>query len=322
LEQEIMDTGKIRATEPLDPTSADAATLFSPMRTRRRTIRSLLRTAWHLRLAVAGGIILLVLLIMAVAAPVLTPYTPSEGEISNRLQPPVFMGGTWTHPLGTDGVGRDYLTRMIYGARVALAIGSLATIVAGIIGISLGVLAGYYSGKVDSFISTLVNIMMTFPFILLALAVIAVLGPSFTNVVLVLGIGSWPIYTRVVRFEVERIKGLDYIHAGRVLGLNDVRLVGRHIMPNLVNAIIVIGAVQVARLIIVEAFLSFLGLGVQPPTPSWGYMLFESQAFMFNPAQWWLPTLPGLAIFVTALSINIFGDGIRDILDPYQRSSL
>lgn len=265
---------------------------------------------------------MLLLLIVAVAAPVLTPYTPSEGLTQNRLQPPVFQGGTWAHPLGTDGVGRDYLTRLIYGTRVALAVGSLATIVAGAIGILLGVLAGYYSGKVDSFISTLVNIMLTFPFILLALAVIAVLGPSFINVVLVLGIGSWPIYTRVVRFEVDRIKTLDYIQAGRVLGLNDLRLVGRHIMPNLVNAIIVIGAVQVARLIIVEAFLSFLGLGVQPPTPSWGQMLASSQAFMFNPSQWWLPTLPGLAIFVTALSINIFGDGIRDVLDPYQRSSL
>jgi peptide/nickel transport system permease protein len=319
---ETQKAGAPEAAGAIDPTRAEAGSVFSPVRTRRRTFRSMLRTAWHLRLATLGGLILLVMLFMAITAPWITPYTPSEGQIQNRLQQPVFMGGTWQHPLGTDGVGRDYLTRMIYGTRVALAVGSLATIVAGVIGIALGVLAGYYSGRVDSFISTLVNIMMTFPFILLALAVIAVLGPSFTNVVLVLGIGSWPIYTRVVRFEVERIKTLDYVHAARVVGLGDIRLLGRHIMPNLVNAIIVIGAVQVARLIIVEAFLSFLGLGVQPPTPSWGYMLFESQAFMFNPSQWWLPTLPGLAIFVTALSINLFGDGIRDLLDPYQRSSL
>jgi peptide/nickel transport system permease protein len=317
-----MDTGEARVTGPMSPASEAAVSPFAPERRRRRTLRSLLATAWKLRLSVVGAIILIVMTFIAIAAPVITPYTPSEGRITERLQNPVFLGGTWAHPLGTDGVGRDYATRLAYGARVALAIGTLATILAGVIGITLGVLAGYYGGKTDSLISTLVNIMMTFPFILLALAVIAVLGASFTNVVLVLGIGSWPIYTRVVKFEVERIKALDFIAAGRVLGVSDARLVGRHIMPNLVNAMIVIAAVQVARLIIVEAFLSYLGLGVQPPTPSWGYMLFESQAFMFNPAQWWLPMLPGLLIFVTALSINVVGDGIRDMLDPYQRSSL
>ncbi|MCM8748754.1 ABC transporter permease [Thermomicrobiaceae bacterium CFH 74404] len=289
---------------------------------RRRTLRDWLRAAWKLRLSVLGGLVLLLLLLIAIAAPVLTPYTPSEGRIVERLQPPVFLGGSWEHPLGTDGVGRDYATRLMYGARVALAVGVLSTLVATAIGVCLGILAGYYSGKVDWVISTLVNIMMTFPFILLALAVIAVLGPSFLNVVLVLGIGSWPIYARVVRVEVSRIKALEFVAAARVIGLTDLRIIGRHIVPNLVNAIIVIGTVQIARLIITEAFLSYLGLGVQPPTPSWGYMLFESQAFMFNPAEWWLPMLPGLAIFITTLAINLVGDGLRDVLDPYQRSSL
>jgi peptide/nickel transport system permease protein len=273
-------------------------------------------------MAVAGGFVLLILIFIAIAAPILTPYTPEEGRITERLQPPIWQGGSWSHPLGTDGIGRDYATRLMYGARVALAVGLLATIVAGAIGITLGVLAGYFGGVIDSVISTLVNVMMTFPFILLALAVIAVLGASFTNVVIVLGIGSWPIYTRVLKFEVERIKSLEYIEAGRVVGLRHRRLIGRHIMPNVVNAIIVIGTVQVARLIISEAFLSFLGLGVQPPTPSWGYMLQESQAFMFNWSDVWLPTLPGLAIFITTLSINFVGDGLRDLMDPHQRASL
>jgi ABC-type dipeptide/oligopeptide/nickel transport system permease subunit len=305
------------------PTAQEAErTVFRERAVRRRSFRSFMAAAWKLRMSVAGGTVLLILIFIAVAAPILTPYTPEEGRITERLQEPVWQGGSWSHPLGTDGIGRDYATRLMYGARVALAVGLLATIVAGAIGILLGMLAGYFGGVIDGVISTLVNIMMTFPFILLALAVIAVLGASFTNVVIVLGIGSWPIYTRVIKFEVERIKSLDYIEAGKVIGLGHVRLIGRHILPNVVNAIIVIGTVQVARLIISEAFLSFLGLGVQPPTPSWGYMLQESQAFMFNWGDVWLPTLPGLAIFITALSINFVGDGLRDLMDPHQRASL
>ncbi|MBA2452245.1 MAG: ABC transporter permease, partial [Chloroflexia bacterium] len=292
-------------------TSETVASALSQRELRRRTFRSYMQAAWKLRMSVAGGIVLLILVFIAVAAPVLSPYTPNEGRIAERLQQPVWQGGSWSHPLGTDGIGRDYATRLMYGARVALAVGLLATIVAGAIGIFLGLVAGYFGGKIDGLISTLVNVMMTFPFILLALAVIAVLGASFTNVVIVLGVGSWPIYTRVIKFEVERIKSLDYIHAGQVIGAGHARLIRRHIMPNLMNAIIVIGTVQVARLIIAEAFLSFLGLGVQPPTPSWGYMLQESQAFMFSWSDVWLPTLPGLAIFITTLSINFVGDGLR-----------
>lgn len=296
---------------------------FVDRRVRRRTFRSYLQAAWKLRMSVAGAAVLLALTFIAIAAPLLTPYTPEEGRITERLQPPVWQeGGSWDHPLGTDGIGRDYATRLMFGARVALSVGLLATLVAGAIGVFLGVMAGYFGGIVDSIVSTLVNIMMTFPFILLALAVIAVLGASFTNVVIVLGVGSWPIYTRVLKFEVERIKALEYIEAGRVVGLGHPRLIGRHILPNVVNAIIVIGTVQVARLIISEAFLSFLGLGVQPPTPSWGYMLQESQAFMFSWSDVWLPTLPGLAIFITTLSINFVGDGLRDLMDPHQRATL
>lgn len=303
-------------------TRAAAIEAFAVQRTRHRSFKSLLSAAWKLRMSVVGGAVLLLLIFIAVAAPVLSPYTPGEGRIVDRLQEPVWQGGSWSHPLGTDGLGRDYATRLMYGARVALAVGILATVVAGAIGILLGVLSGYFGGKADALISTLVNIMMTFPFILLALAVIAVLGSSFTNVVIVLGIGSWPIYTRVVRFEVQKIKSLEYIAAGRVVGAGHARLLRRHIMPNLVNPIIVIGTVQVARLIISEAFLSFLGLGVQPPTPSWGYMLQESQSFMFTWGDLWLPTLPGLAIFITTLSINFVGDGLRDLMDPHQRASL
>jgi ABC-type dipeptide/oligopeptide/nickel transport system permease subunit len=308
----------------VDSTARDAApaSVLAPQRVRRRTLRSFMKAAWKLRMSVVGGIVLLVLIFIAVAAPILTPYTPEEGRTVERLQKPVWQGGSWDHPLGTDGIGRDYMTRLMYGARIALSVGLLASLVAGAIGVTLGVLAGFFGGKVDAIISTLVNIWLTFPFILLALAVIAVLGAGFWKVVLVLGVGAWPIYTRIVRFEVEKIKALEYSHAAKVIGAGNLRLMGRHIMPNLVNTIIVIGTVQVARLIISEAFLSFLGLGVPPPTPSWGYMLQESQAFMFSWGDIWLPTLPGLAIFITTLSINFVGDGLRDLLDPHQRASL
>ncbi len=305
-----------------DPTIQDAASAFSQRQVRKKSLRQWMQTAWKLRMSVAGGIILAILVFIAIFAPLLTPYSYTEGRITDRLQEPVWQGGSWSHPLGTDGIGRDYATRLMYGARIALSVGILATLISGAIGIVLGMLAGYFGGWVDAIISTLVNVMMTFPFILLALAVIAVLGASFTNVVIVLGIGAWPIYTRVVKFEVERIKSLEYIAAGRVVGLGNLRLMMRHIMPNLFNTIIVIATVQVARLIISEAFLSFLGLGVQPPTPSWGYMLQESQSFMFTWSDIWLPTLPGLLIFITALSINFVGDGLRDLMDPHQRASL
>jgi peptide/nickel transport system permease protein len=297
--------------------------MFSPNRVRRRTRRSIMAAAWKLRMSVAGGIVLLLLSLMAIFAPLLTPYTTEEGSIRERLQPPVWQeGGSWDHPLGTDGIGRDYATRLMYGGRIALTVGLLATMVSAAIGITLGMAAGYFGGKVDGVISTLVNIMMTFPFILLALTVMAVLGTSFRNVVLVLGIGAWPIYTRVIKFEVERIKTLEYLAASQVIGVGVWRTMYRHIVPNLLNTIIVIGTVQVARLIISEAFLSYLGLGIPPPTPSWGYMLNESIAFSFSWSDIWLPTLPGLAIFITTLSINFVGDGLRDLMDPHQRAAL
>jgi peptide/nickel transport system permease protein len=299
------------------------AQAFSPNRVRRRSFRSWMSAAWKLRMSVAGGVVLTILALLAIFAPIISPYTPTEGSLRNRLQPPVWQeGGTWSHPLGTDGVGRDYATRLIYGGRVALSVGLLATILSAAIGVSLGLAAGYLGGKTDSVVSMFVNIWLTFPFILLALAVMAVLGQSFRNVVIVLGIGAWPIYTRVVKFEVERIKSLEYMHAAKVIGVSSARAVGRHIVPNLVNSIIVIGTVQVARLIIAEAFLSYLGLGIMPPTPSWGYMLNESISFSFSWSDIWLPTLPGLAIFITTLSINFVGDGLREMMDPRTRASL
>jgi ABC-type dipeptide/oligopeptide/nickel transport system permease subunit len=260
---------------------------------------------------------MLLIVLVAVMAPLVAPHDPYAGELVNRLKPPAWMpGGSSDYLLGTDQVGRDTLSRLIYGAQVSLAAGFLAMVISVLIGVPLGVLAGYSGKAVDSIISTVINIMLTFPFVLLALTVISVLGPSFFNVILVLGIASWTVYGRVIRAEVRKLKELDYILAARTLGMSSFRIVAFHIFPNTINSVIVLSTVQIARFIIAEAFLSFLGLGVQAPTPSWGTMLGDSRQFMYD--RWWLPTLPGLAIFITTLAINLFGDSIRDWLDPYR----
>ena len=283
------------------------------------SLKKTLHRLSKLRVGVTGGAIMLVIVLLAVMAPVVAPHDPYDGELINRLKPPAWMaGGSATYPLGTDQVGRDTLSRLIYGAQVSLAAGFLAMVISVLIGVPLGVIAGYSGKAADSIISTVINIMLTFPFVLLALTVISVLGPSFINVILVLGIASWTVYGRVIRAEVRKLKELDYILAARTLGMSSFRIVAFHIFPNTINSVIVLSTVQIARFIIAEAFLSFLGLGVQAPTPSWGTMLGDSRQFMYD--RWWLPTLPGLAIFITTLAINLFGDSIRDWLDPYTRN--
>ncbi len=265
-----------------------------------------------------GGIVFLLIVGVTVLAPWLAPHDPYTGRIVERLLPPAWMtGGRAEFLLGTDQIGRDILSRLLYGGRISILVATLAVGVACSVGVTLGLLAGFYGGTVDWVVSAAVDVMLTFPFILLALATIAVLGPSVRNVVIVLGVTGWPIYTRVVRSEVIRLRSLEFTVAARAMGLTSGRILLRHILPNLMNAVIVIASLDVARFIIVEAFLSFLGLGVQPPIPSWGGMLGDFRPFMFD--RWWLPTFPGTAIFVTALAVNLLGDGLRDLLDPYSR---
>jgi peptide/nickel transport system permease protein len=274
-----------------------------------------LRLLWRIKLAVAAGAILLVIIFSATLAPNLAPHDPLSTDITARLKPPSWMaGGRPDYPLGTDQVGRDILSRIIFGGRVSLLVGALAVLLSSIIGIPLGLAAGYSGRVTDTVISTLVNIMLTFPFVLLALAVIAVMGPSFTNMIIVLGITNWPVYTRVVRAEVLRLKEMEFVMAARALGLGHMRLIANQILPNLMSSVVVLSSVLVARMIILESFLSFLGLGIQPPTPSWGGMLGEGKDYML--LRWWLATFPGLAIFFTTLLINLVGDGLRDWLDP------
>jgi peptide/nickel transport system permease protein len=274
------------------------------------------RRAWRLRSGIIGGAIVLLAIVAGTWPQLLAPHDPYKQQLSSRLLPPVWeSGGRATYLLGTDHVGRDYLSRIIYGSRVSLLCGFLATLLACTVGVALGVLAGFYGGMVDSVISNLVNIMLAFPFILLALVVIAVVGPSFTNLIVVLGLTTWTAYTRVVRAEVLTYRERDFVQAAASLGSSDMRIILRHILPNLLNIIVVLASLEVARNILREAFLSFLGLGIQPPTPSWGGMLSEGRIYMLN--KWWLATFPGLAIFCTTLGINLLGDGLRDLLDPH-----
>ena len=272
------------------------------------------RSKWGL----AASALLLLILASAVCAPWISPYNPLTVDIQHRLGPPAWMeGGTPAHVLGTDQVGRDLLSRMIYGGRVSLIIGVTAVLISSSIGVLLGLAAGYSDPRLDWTIMTVVNVMLTFPFVLLALAVIAVLGPSLINMIIVLGVADWPLYARVIRAETMAVRERDFILAGRALGMSHLRIVFRQILPNLVSVIVVIATLQVARVIILESFLSFLGLGVQPPTAAWGNMLGEGRLYMLN--SWWIATFPGLAIFVTTLAINLMGNALRDWLDPHMK---
>jgi ABC-type dipeptide/oligopeptide/nickel transport system permease subunit len=281
-----------------------------PVQTRsegQATIRRLLRLRWGLA---AGGILLLIIAASALA-PWIAPHDPLAVNIRHRLAPPAWMeGGATQHLLGTDPVGRDLLSRMIYGGRVSLVIGVAAVILSASIGVLLG-------RGTDWTIMTIINVMLTFPFVLLALAVIAVLGPSLVNMIIVLGVAGWPIYARVVRAETMAIREREFVLAGRALGMSHARIVFRQILPNLVSAIVVIATLQVAQVIILESFLSFLGLGIQPPTPAWGNMLGEGRVYMLN--SWWIAAFPGLAIFVTTLAINLMGNALRDWIDPHMK---
>ena len=279
---------------------------------RRATLQRLLRLRWGL----AASVVLLAIVATAVFAPWVSPYDPLAVNVRHRLAPPAWMaGGAVEHVLGTDQIGRDLLSRMIFGGRISLVVGVSAVLISTTIGVLLGLGAGYFGGRTDWTIMTVVNVMLTFPFVLLALAVIAVLGPSLPNMIFTLGVAGWPIYARVVRAETLAIREREFVVAGRALGMSHVRIIFRQILPNLVSAIVVIATLQVAQVIILESFLSFLGLGIQPPTPAWGNMLGEGRVYMLN--SWWIATFPGAAIFLTTLAINLMGNALRDWLDPH-----
>jgi len=285
----------------------------------RKSGNKFLRRLGQARVGVAGLTMLALILSATLLAPLISPKDPLEQDLQARLKPPFWdEGADPGYKLGTDPVGRDMLSRLLHGGRISLSIGFLTMSFSAIVGISLGILAGYYRGWLDSIISNIVNVMMSFPYILLAISVMAATGPGYRNLVMVLGLTGWPIYTRLVRAEVIELKGRDFVTAARALGGRDSGVILKHILPNLASSIIVLATFEMARMIIRESFLSFLGLGIQPPMASWGGMLAEGRSYMLN--LWWLAAIPGLAIFFTTLGINLMGDGLRDWLDPHTRN--
>ncbi|GLQ05164.1 ABC transporter permease [Sneathiella chinensis] len=268
----------------------------------------------HRGLMIGGGI-LAVIVLGALFAPVLAPYDPYLQDLANRTVPPVWMdGGSWAHVLGTDQLGRDYLTRLLYGARISLLIGLATAAISGVIGISLGLIAGYFGGRVDNVIMFLITTRLAMPVILVALAVVALIGSSLTTVILVLGFLLWERFALVIRASTMRLRTLEYVDAAKAQGAGSVWILIRELIPNLANSIIVVATLEMAHAIILEAALSFLGLGIQPPLPSWGLMVSEGrELLLFVP---WLITIPGVFLFLLVLSINLVGDGLRDVTAP------
>jgi len=285
---------------------------------RRQDVRRVLRELFRNRAALLGLAILMVVTASAILAPVISPADPVLQDVSVRLAPPTLAGGDGrAHLLGTDHLGRDILSRLIFGARISLVIGICAVALAGTLGTLIGLVAGYRGGRIDDLCMRLTDTMLAMPFILLALAVIAVLGSSLRNIIFVLGITSWVSYARVVRAEVLTLRTREFVSAAQALGSHGGRIIFRHLLPNVLTPVIVIATLEVARMIILESALSFLGLGVQPPTPTWGGMLADGRAYLST--AWWLATFPGLSIMLSVLGINLLGDWLRDVLDPRLR---
>jgi len=263
-------------------------------------------------LSVTGGLLVLFVFVVAIFAPWISPYDPSKIDVKNIL-----VGPSLQHPFGTDELGRDVMARMIYGSRISLEVGFVAIGIATIIGILVGAIAGFYGGYIDSAFMRFVDIMLSIPTIFLVLAVIAILEPSITNIMIVIGLTSWMEPARLVRAEFIAIKEREYVTAAKALGASDIRLIFTHILPNGLSPILVSAAMGIGGAILVESGLSFLGLGVQPPTPSWGSLLSSGKDNI--EIAWWLSAFPGLAILITVLGYNLLGEGIRDALDPRQR---
>ena len=268
------------------------------------------------RTALFGLVVVVVVALTAVGAPLVSPFDPIEQDLGDlRLKAPGFRdAGGRVHPLGTDHLGRDLLARVIHGARPALLVGFAAVAISGLIGMAAGLISGYFGGRTDDVLMRLADIQLAFPFILLAIAVIGVLGPSLKTIIIVIGVSSWVVYARIVRAAVLTLREREFVQAARALGGGDGRILLRHILPNAFTPWLVVATLDMARVIVIESALSFLGLGVQPPTPTWGGMLADGRVYIST--AWWLATFPGLAILVTVLGINLFGDGLRDTLDP------
>lgn len=285
-----------------------------PQVARPRWVRSLQRNS----VGMIGLVIVATVLLMALTAPLIAPHDPAKLNVRTRLAPPAWAAeGDPRYLLGTDQLGRDVLSRLIYGSRVSVIVGVLGVSLALLIGVTIGLISGYVGGTVDNLLSRAVDTFMAIPFIILALAAVGFLGPGLVNLVIVLGLTGWVTFARVVRGEVLAVKGMEYVTAARTIGQSGWRIALFHVLPNVTASIIVLATLQIATVIIAESSLSFLGMGVQPPTITWGVMLSEGRNHLAT--SWWLATFPGMAISLTALGCILMGDWLRDALDPRLR---
>ena len=303
------------AVPPTSSVAAPIVPLAAPRPWTDREWVGLLRRLVRRRTALFGMLVVLGVLLAALFAPLVSPFDPLEQDIGQRLREPGWQGAQGhLHPLGTDHLGRDILSRIVFGSRIALVVGLAAVAISGVLGMLIGLIAGYFGGRVDDFLMRLADIQLAFPFILLAIAVIGVLGPSLRNIIIVIGVSSWVVYARVVRGEVLSIREREYVQAAIALGSQHWRVLRHHVLPNTFTPWLVVATLDMARVIVIESALSFLGLGVQPPTPTWGSMISLNRVYI-NSAPW-MVIFPGLAISVTVISFNVLGDFLRDKLDP------
>lgn len=265
------------------------------------------------KMSLVGGSIVLIYIILAVLAPLISPYDPYEIDLVNKLQPP-----SSDHIMGTDDKGRDIFSRILYGSQLSLAVGFVSVFIGALFGIVLGIVSGYYGGWVDTIIMRFIDVLLAFPGLLLALAIVSALGPSLINVMIAVGVFSIPTFARIVRGSTLSVKKMEYIDAIRVLGASDLKIIFVHILPNILSPIIVQGTLRLATSILSVAGLSFLGMGAQPPTPEWGAMLSDGRDFLFTAPH--IALFPGIAIALIVLGFNLFGDGLRDALDPRMKN--
>ena len=262
----------------------------------------------------ASAAVLAIIVACALAAPLIAPADPNRQQLRSRLRAPFSTSTEAVHVFGTDQLGRDVLSRVVFGARISLGISVVSVAIAGLLGFAVGAMAGFFGGAVDAVLMRLIDLQLAFPFILLAMAIIALLGPTVTNIIAVFIVTSWPTYARVVRAAVQVTKAQDFVTSAWAIGNSSWRVLGRHIVPNVVAPLIIIASFEMSRMIILESAIGFLGLGVPPPTPTWGNMLADGRAYIVD--AWWLTVLPGAVIMLTTAAINFAADGLRDILDP------
>ncbi len=279
-------------------------------------LRALLRS----RTGLLGAVLLTLFIGAAILAPLLGLPDPVRSDLRGRFAPPTWSGlfSPGAHPLGADQLGRDILSRIIHGSQITLSVATCAVVLGGIVGVFLGIVAGYFGGVVDRILMRLVDIQLAIPLMLLALLVVAALGPNLTNLVIVLAVTSWIRYARIIRGQVLALRSREFVQSARAIGASTWRIMLRHILPNVLTPALVVATLELARVIIMDAALSFLGLGVQPPDASWGRMLAEGRVYIST--AWWIVTFPGLAILLTVLSVNLLGDWLRDYFDPKLRT--